>query len=359
MGDQERSAGTGGALTPVGVGGSAREAWLEALASDSGALVSQTPDWLDCICDCGRFEDVTRAYRRADGSAVVLPLARLRGLPAIAAIEGSMPFGWSTGGLVCTDGRLHPEDVRLVLEDLVRRRPLRATIAPSGLANGAWSAGAPPCFARTTRLTQSVDLSAGFDDVWKRFRRSVRSWCRKAARDLTVDSDDTGRLVPVFDSLYRQSVVRWAEQQHEPLPLARWRAARRDPSRKFATVADRLGPACRVWVAWRAGEAAAAVVVLTHGEHALYWRGAMDKELAVGAGANELLHRLAIEDACTSGRRFYHMGESAPGSGLAHFKRGFGAREEPASVYRYERVPLTATDQFVRRQVKRALRFRD
>ena len=84
----------------------------------------------------------------------------------------------------------------------------------------------------------------------------------------------------------------------------------------------------------------------------------MDEQLARGTGANELLHRLAIEDACASGRRSYHMGESAPGSSLARFKRGFGAVEQPHAGYRFERVPLTAADALLRRHVKRALRIR-
>ncbi|MEA2131237.1 MAG: hypothetical protein QOJ85_4128 [Solirubrobacteraceae bacterium] len=85
----------------------------------------------------------------------------------------------------------------------------------------------------------------------------------------------------------------------------------------------------------------------------------MDRDVAAGSRANELLHRRAIEDACVSGARFYHMGEAAPSSSLAHFKQGFGAVEEQHSGYRFERVPLTAADAFVRRQVKRVLRFRD
>jgi hypothetical protein len=210
-------------------------------------------------------------------------------------------------------------------------------------------------------MIQTLDLSGGFDNVWKhRFVHSVRRWCRKAERiGLTVEWDDTGRLVGVLDALYRKSVVRWARQQHEPLRLAQWRARRRNPRRKFEVVAERLGPACRVWVAWRAGEPAAVLAVLAHGEHSTAWRGAMDKEVAAGTGANELLHRLAIEEACESDRRFFHMGESAPSSPLARNKRAFGAEEEHCTGYRFERLPLTAADQFLRRQVKRAIRFRD
>jgi hypothetical protein len=52
------------------------------------------------------------------------------------------------------------------------------------------------------------------------------------------------------------------------------------------------------------------------------------------------------------------MGESAPGSSLARFKRGFGAGEHEHAGYRFERLPLTAADALLRRQVKRALRTR-
>ena len=55
----------------------------------------------------------------------------------------------------------------------------------------------------------------------------------------------------------------------------------------------------------------------------------------------------------------YHMGGSAPGSSLARFKRGFGALEQPHAGYRFERLPLTAMDAQLRRQLKRVLRFRD
>ena len=85
----------------------------------------------------------------------------------------------------------------------------------------------------------------------------------------------------------------------------------------------------------------------------------MDKSAARGTGANDLLHQLAIEEACKSGQRFYHMGDSAPSSALARHKQGFGAEAMQYTAYRFERLPLTAADEFVRRHVKRAIQFRD
>jgi hypothetical protein len=164
--------------------------------------------------------------------------------------------------------------------------------------------------------------------------------------------------VPVFYDLFRQSVDRWADQQHEPRLLARWRARLRDPLHKIQYIAHTLGDACCIWVAWLAGQPAAAIVVLK-GANADYILGAMDKELAASTGANALLHRLAIEDACLSGCRYYHMGESGPSASLARFKSGFGAKAYPYAEYRLERMPITSIDNQLRGLVKRLIGFKD
>jgi hypothetical protein len=340
-------------------GTAARAGWHAALAADAGAaLVSQTPTWLDCVCAVGRYGDATRAYRADDGRLLVLPLARLRGVPAAFAVEASLPFGWSAGGVLSADP-VSADDVAAIVRDLAGRRALRTAVRPSPAAHALWSAAVREPATRTLHMEQTLDLAGGFEHVWtRRFDRKVRSWQRKGERRLTVEWDDSGALVPVFDALYRASVVRWARQQHEPPRLALWRAARRDPARKFALVAARLGPACRIGVAWRGGEPAAAIVVLSRGINATYWRGAMDRDVAAGTGANELLHVSAIEHACRTGRRFYHLGESAEGSSLARFKRGFGAEERHVHGYRFERWPLTPAENQLRRGVKAVVGFR-
>jgi hypothetical protein len=343
----------------IGVGVGARGAWKGGLPRDPNALVSQTPEWMDCVCASGRYEDATRAYATDDGHQLILPLARRR-LPGAPSVATSMPFGWGTGGLVTSRGQMSREEVAAVAADLANQHALLIGVRPSAATTDVWVGGVPDGVVRTEHMSQSVDLSGGFEAVWKRFSSPVRSHCRKAERrGVTVERDDTGRLMSVFDALYRKSVERWAKQQHEPIWLARWRAFRRDPRDKFHTVAERLGPACRVWVGWRAGEPLVAMVVLAHGHHSTMWRAAMDKEAIKGTGANELVHRLAIEEACDSGHRFFHLGDSAPSSDLARNKRGFGGQEAHYTGYRFERLPITATDRFVRRQVKKVIRFRD
>lgn len=343
--------------TLTAVGACAREAWRRALALDSSALVSQTPTWMDCICAVGCYEDATRAYTAADGHELILPLAR-RPLPG--GIASSLPFGWSSGGLLSSRGYLTEEDVAGVVADLMRQRALAIAIKPSPASHPLWARAVPSEITRMHYVTHTVDLTDGFGAVWKRLSKNVRRRCRQAERTgVTIELDTSGRLLPVFYALHRMSVARWANQHHEPPWLARWRASRRDPWEKFETVTERLGSACRIWVAWRCGKPLAADIVLAHGQHSIAWRAAMNREAVSGTGAPQLLVCRALEDACAAGHRSFHLGDSAPGSRLARTKVDYGGEAISYSGYRFERLPLTAADRFLRRQVKRVIGFRD
>jgi hypothetical protein len=337
-----------------------RDVWTTLLESDGEALVFQTPTWLDCICKVGPYEDASRLYETTEGRQLVLPLARRARLPTPLATEASLPFGWGNGGLVAAGGARVPE-IEAMFADLARRSLLRTSVRPNPLLAARWEAAAPPRAVAVPHVAHILALHGGFGQVWtKRFRGTTRTAVRKAERSaLTVECDTSGKLIPVFYDLYRRSIVRWARRQHEPLVLARWRAQQRDPRRKFQLVAEHLGAACRIWVAWLEGQPAAAIIVLHQGATASYWRGAMDVALAGPTCANQLLHRLAIEDACMAGCRYYQMGDTGLSASLARFKAGFGAMPHQYVAYRLERLPLTSVDRHLRRTVKRLLRFED
>jgi lipid II:glycine glycyltransferase (peptidoglycan interpeptide bridge formation enzyme) len=112
-------------------------------------------------------------------------------------------------------------------------------------------------------------------------------------------------------------------------------------------------------VARSGGAPVAAMIVVRAGEHAKYWRGAMDKELAGKLRANDLLHRLAIEDACDAGCATYDMGHTRPGSGLARFKEKLGADQHYDYRLRAERLPVQSAALAARAWAKKAIGFRD
>ena len=86
--------------------------------------------------------------------------------------------------------------------------------------------------------------------------------------------------------------------------------------------------------------------------------GAMDKALASPVRANDLLQRVAIEDACRAGLAFYDFGETGINAELAAFKMRFGAQPVSWSDYVIERGRCTEAGQAVRTLVKRAVGFK-
>ncbi|MFK4100570.1 GNAT family N-acetyltransferase [Streptomyces sp. NPDC019531] len=224
-----------------------------------------------------------------------------------------------------------------------------------------WTRAVPAGFQEDHHTVHVLDLDGGFDTIWeRRFHQSVRRGVRRAERsDVDVEVDRTGRLVPEFYQLFEQSIVRWAARQHEPLALAQWRRKRAFPRERLEAVADRLGESCAIWMARCAGEPAAAIVVLRHGHHAKLWHAAMNRDLAHPVRANNLLHRLAIDDACAAGCLRYDLGGSRQGASLAEFKQGLGAELFVSPRYYRERIPVSAVDRGLRTAVKRMIRFQE
>jgi lipid II:glycine glycyltransferase (peptidoglycan interpeptide bridge formation enzyme) len=255
---------------------------------------------------------------------------------------------------------LRPGDLNAVLVDLQRQPEISFSIRPNPLKGEAWSTDLTNRINKIARVAHVLDLQGGFSAIWeKAFKSTARTAIRKAEKSgLTVEKDTTGRLVPVFYELFIQSLARWGTKQHEPLALARLRGRWRDPLKKFEILAQNLGPAFQIWVAWLNGEPAATILVL-QGKNASYTRGAMNKELAGPTRANDLLHRMAIEDACLAGCRYYHMGETGESISLAAFKSNFGAQSVPYPEIFFEKLPISRLEKGIKTAVKKAIGFKD
>jgi hypothetical protein len=334
--------------------------WHTLLETDVEALPYQSPAWLDCVCAAGPYEDVSRLYETPDGRQLLMPLVRRRGLPIALSALSSVPHGWGMGGILASD-TLQPDDLEAIFMDLANLPFLQMSVRPNPRQGKIWAAAKKPRgVIAVPRLAHVLDLEGGFDTVWQtRFEKKTRTAVRKAERlDVVVECDTTGRLIPVFYNLLCRSFDRWAYQQHEPRLLTRLRGQNRDSLRKFQIIAERLGEACCVWVAWVNGKPAASIVVLKY-NNVNDTRGAMDKEVAARTGANELIQKLAIEDACKAGCHYYHMGESGNSTSLAHYKERFGAVAYSYAEYRLERFPISRIDHKLRSLVKRLIGFKD
>lgn len=334
-----------------------RQAWASVLATDPGAVVSQSLAWRDAVLADGRYTDASLLYEFASGRRIVMPLARHRLLPGTVA---SWPGGWGVGGPIAEGGEASPDEAAAVLGDVTRRGRLSALIQFRHEAGGAWL-GQPGPFQAEHLACHVLDLDGGFGQVWQhRFRGTARTAMRKAERSgVEIEMGTAGRLLPVFQELYEKSIRRWAEKQREPLWLSRWRTNRATSAQMMALVAWHFGTDYEVWVARSLGVPVAAIIVLKSGGYAKYWRGAMDSALASPLRANDLLHRCAVESACEAGYRWYDMGYSRPGSALAAFKEKLGATQRSAYTLRAERLPAHAAGRISRDLAKRVIGFKD
>ena len=334
-----------------------RPLWRRLLDADTDALADHGPEWIDAMCDDGRYVDASRLYELPDGRRFVLPLTRRRGIrggrPARLPPTG---VGYRRAGRAWLDAGV----VTAVLVVLRRAGAARTRVRPNPVQGAYWAAAArQPGTVVMPRRAHVIDLTGGPDAVLARMPASTRRGLRVAARrGVRVEMDRTGRLLPIHQQLVQASILRWAEHQHEPAALARWRAARRDPPAKLEAIARHLGAALVVLVAYLDDRPVASNITLL-GAAAHDTRAAIDRPVAGPVRAAELLQWRAIQLACEHGCRTHHLGETGASVSLAQFKERFGAVGVDYAEHRLERIPYTRCDRALRTAAKRALRFRD
>jgi hypothetical protein len=332
--------------------------WDQIYHSDPDALPTQSWRWAQALVSTGRFADRSRLYTFDDGRRALVPLFCRVHLGPIPVRLWSQPAAWGFGGVVAEAG-LDAAHLSTILSDLEHASLLAIGLRPNPLHAAAWTEAAQR-WTRIERCAHVLDLDGGMARVWdNRFKPRTRTAVRKAqAAGMDIVCGRSVDLIAEFYQLFEKSVIRWAGKQREPVPLALWRARRRDPIDKFHRLAEAMGDGFRLWLARHEGQAVAAILVLQD-TNAHYTRGAMNEELAGPLSANVLLHHRAIEEACAAGCRSYHMGETGHSEALAQFKSRFGAVAVPYAEYLRERVPVSGLTTGAKTLVKRVIGFRD
>jgi hypothetical protein len=334
-----------------------REIWEQLEQEDQDCLPTQSRAWIDMLCAVGGWEDASRFYEWAEGQHIIVPMVRTKQpwmgpISLVPVVRTKLPLpGFRSLATVLGLGFLasHPlrsETLQVVLDDILAERSFRTLIKPNP-KHISLQTMVPKAYTSLPKRTHILDLSGGFSEVWsKRFDSNTRRHIRKAERSgVKIECDR--KLIPIFHDLYIRSVQRWQMQAGRPVSVAH--AIKRHPLEKFTAIAKILDDNCRTWVAWHQGAPAAAIIVLQGAHHAQYAWGAMDKGVAAPIYANDLLHRLAIEDACTSGLRTYDMGFSGGNKNLMRFKARFGAAEVRFCFYSHERFPFSTMVDTLRR----------
>ncbi|MGN6636031.1 MAG: GNAT family N-acetyltransferase [Oryzihumus sp.] len=299
----------------------------------------QTPSWCDAAAAVIGARDVSRLYVTSEGRRLVLPLLRRRLLPGLRLDEG-LPHPFGPGGLLATGG-VRPEDVRLVLSDLRRSTAVSTRVTAMFDVAGQFEAGLPLGANATPLRVHVLGLDGGFATVWaERFHASARKAVRRAERaGLTVEHDTGPRLVPAFYELYLAWTAERTSRSGLPVPVASALARRRQPLAMFEALAGSPLLGCRTWLAIHQGTPVAGLVSFVHGAHGISFRSYSLREHS-GLHASHLLKRLAIEQACDAGCRWFSLGMSSGVPGLEAFKESLGATPRWALDCRVERLPV-------------------
>lgn len=321
--------------------------WRQLLAADPDATVQQTPEYASAVRSASGTTDVSRLYRLADGRRLLVPLVRRRIGPGVA-VDADYPRGYGHGGLLA-DGGLRDGDVAGVLADL-RRRDGRTRVVSTSLDGhhptaDRWPAAEADVVGviRSRRRVEVVDLSDGFDAVWRHgFSKAVRRNVARAEKlGVRLECDTTGRLVPAFYEVYLGWVAERAEESPLPASVTLALARRRESLAKFRSVSDLLGSRCRVWIAWYRDRPVACSMTLWHGRHAMGWRGYSIKSVAAPVAANTAISVAEIEDAALEGCQTFDLGQSSGLPGLLRYKASLGARPREVVDLRIESPSIT------------------
>lgn len=297
--------------------------WDAVFAACPWATFFQSRAWAERWREGAGLAPAAHAVRLADGTRAVLPACRTplaRGLLARRVMPAGTLSGW------IADGPLGPAHAPALAAELTRLGDLELRLSPFTPA-----LEAAPLPVAGWDATAVVDLSPGFEAVVRDFSKGHRSAARKAFREGVEVARAEGLAAwRAYHEVYEATLGRWGE-----------RAQGRHPWALFASLARAGDPRVALWLARHRGRVVAGAVCLSGPRHVAYWHGAAREEAFGLRPVHALLHE-ALRAACEAGARWFDMGSSGGLEGVAHFKRGFGARELAIPLVRRHSWPARA-----------------
>jgi len=174
-----------------------------------------------------------------------------------------------------------------------------------------------------TGLTHVVDISAGFDAVWRdRFDKPRRRRARRAEEAGVVvrraqGEDDVAR----FFDVYRARIAGWESRSGHPEAL-------------FRGLVARGGNRVRLYLAEHEGEVVGGHVNFYYQDDVTAWYG-MASRRGDEVNAGTMLYATAMREACEAGFRSYNLGASLGKASLVDYKRSLGGEERAYRIVRH------------------------
>ena len=291
---------------------------LDAVADGSArATFYHTNAWLVSLADA--YPHLQRRCAVARDGASTLAF-----LPYFIARRGpfaslwSLPFG--TYG-----GPVGDEAASAELMRAFRRESEKRLVVEAGVVDFHGALELSGAVAESA-VTHVVDISRGYDDVWReRFDKSRRRRVRRAQEAGVVvrranGEDDVQRFVDVYRGR-----------------LAGWEARSGHPDALFFGLIARGPERVRLYVAEHGGEVVGGHVNFYYQDAVIAWYGMASRhgdELQAGT----LLYAEAMREACADGFRSYNLGASLGKGSLIEYKQSLGGAAYSYRIVRRRNV---------------------
>lgn len=266
--------------------------WAETWASYSRSKV--TPDPLGLVL--------------SDGTEVILPFSREKIFKGLAERHVSSPAG-TYGGWLANVSLDKPQQT-LLMQVISERYPnLTWRLNPYERVLDCSKLG---CLSEDE--TYTLDMSVGFDEIFRRWTKGHASAARKARKaGVAISVAETPDDWKVYFRAYEDSIDRWGKGTTTAYywPL-------------FETILNRASPNTKLWVARHEGKLIAGALCFYSPTHVVYWHGAALSDYFGLRPVNLLIYE-AIHDAAERGFRWFDFNPSGNLEGVKAFKRSFGA----------------------------------
>jgi len=305
------------------------EEWDRMVDTAGSAIYFQTREWFDIWSEYAGFQNDTKLICFDSGKEVLLPLSYFPFLKGLLKTYFLAPKGM--GGFVTND-ELDDDEKRELFNFLMKMKMFYCAVNPyDPLTNE---------FDRFNMedFTQVLDLTAGFETIFKNWSKGHHSASKKGLREkLTVEVANAEDQWQAYFYIYQETLARWGMT-----------ATSRYEWKLFELFYKKNSPRIRLWLARHQGQIISGALCFYQNKHVAYWHSATREEF-FNLNSPHVLQYHIIKDACEKGFHLYDFLPSGGHQGVVHFKNGFSPSLKPVHIYM---SPLMKVSDAVRKRLR-------
>ena len=295
--------------------------WQEVAEACPWATFFHTPAWAAIFAQTfPQYAVASRGFVMESGARAVIPFLaeeKKKFLKRETKLKSVEPGVY--GGIIA-DQVVSPKEADEIISHILKMKDTGGRIVGNPFKEFAL----PSQFKKKELFTQVVDLTAGFDELWKHFSRGQKSNISQAQRkNITIRVAHSEQDIERYFAIYLQTVKRWGKKT-----VAAY------PRELFLNLFRNRDAHIHFYLAEKEGRSIAGIVVLAWGKNLIYWHGCSLDE-ALKDYPNNLLHYAVIKWGCENGYISYDMGPSMNMEGVIRFKSSFGAEKVFFKSYRW------------------------